>query len=392
MQSGIFVRDVCIFDKSRVHKNQYTNEYEAPIYTVDEGTVWYTITINNEIYETKIAPMPSIPKHVVFSGYLYDVPLMRDYVGMVNEARQRIQIVSFMALNSDIHVPDGFKRTAISTIVPYVFDAGPEEGAYVVHLNKPVQFKPAVQIEDDMDDDEIDQGDILNMDEPMEPSTGIVVSTFDKEILGLDPQSRKGKEVMRPIPKQRSALESGSKKGSPSKQRSTSTLVSSSKKGSGSKEISMSVLATTSQGIEGTTQDIQAQESATPQDAKTRQALQTKLGSSTATEIQSGKKTRAVIKKAAATIEVNKVEAQGRHEVQLEEITSGSGNSSSADYEGLVEDMGSIEIADVESSSVAENLKRVRSDNTVVSSKMTKKKMKVIEFMQTLAERKKKKQ
>lgn len=52
MQSGIFIRDVCIFYKSQIQKNEDKNEYVTPIYTVDEGTFWYTITINNKIYET----------------------------------------------------------------------------------------------------------------------------------------------------------------------------------------------------------------------------------------------------------------------------------------------------------------------------------------------------
>lgn len=146
--------------------------------------------------------MPCIPKHVIFSGYLYDVPSMPDYVGMVHEARQHIRIAVFMIWNSNIHVSEGFRTSVSSTIVPYVCDPGPKEGYYVVDLNKRAEFKPTTEPHEIKEHDDIDEGDLLNMEDyyskPIEQSTEIAVSTFDKEILGLGPQSKKVKEVSRP--------------------------------------------------------------------------------------------------------------------------------------------------------------------------------------------------
>ena len=136
--------------------------------------------------------MPNDFKHVIFSGYLQDVPLMQDYLGLVNESRQHITITSFEYLQSQVDVPASLKAVN-ATSVPLEFDLGPSEGYYLLNLREPATFNTTTDPSEQIDDD-IDDGDILHVEDISAEQQTLQVSDFDKEILGITPSTAKEKE------------------------------------------------------------------------------------------------------------------------------------------------------------------------------------------------------
>lgn len=123
-QQGLFVTDVALFDKSQFEIDTESGDCIAPIFDIQNGQYWYNIRIPKSMYESKLLNMPMKPHHVRFASHLQDVPLMTDYAGLVNEARQRIDIVNMEWLRSDVHVSKGFATGLIGFTVPYVFQKG----------------------------------------------------------------------------------------------------------------------------------------------------------------------------------------------------------------------------------------------------------------------------
>ncbi|KAG2190370.1 hypothetical protein INT46_008031 [Mucor plumbeus] len=128
--------DVAIFCKAQIQHNVETKTYSIPLYNVEDGKFWYIGEISADMYNEYIVPLDNKPRHLFFSGILYDVPIMEDYLGLVNESRQRIHINTMKILLSDIYVPESLKEELIETIVPYQFISGPSNGYYLVVLNE----------------------------------------------------------------------------------------------------------------------------------------------------------------------------------------------------------------------------------------------------------------
>jgi len=185
MTRGIFVRDVGLFDKAKVKKHGTRNKHYAPVFTLD-GDFWYTATMTEELHNSVVVSMENRFNHVLFSGYLHDVPLMQDYLGLVNESRQQIELTSFECLKSQVEVP---KLMTSGTVAPLEFAPGPSEGYYLLNLREPAAFSV-----DDKDvqeslveemDDGFDDGDILCVDDVEKQVADMQFSDFDKEILGV---------------------------------------------------------------------------------------------------------------------------------------------------------------------------------------------------------------
>lgn len=189
MQPGIYVRDVGLFDKSQLQKHENTNTYYAPIFT-REGAFWYLVTFTMEKYLDTISTIPDGLKHVIFGGYLRDVPLVQDYLGTINESHQQIEIVSFEWLDSKVHVPADLAVSG--TVVPLHFAPGVEEGYYLLNFKESATFQSMDQDSENVLDD-ADDGDIMIVEDTNPRLSDVMFSDFDKEILGVAEGSSKGK-------------------------------------------------------------------------------------------------------------------------------------------------------------------------------------------------------
>ncbi|KAK4520014.1 diphosphomevalonate decarboxylase [Mucor velutinosus] len=236
---GLFVRNVALFDKSQVEEDKEFNCYSAPIFDVNNGYFWYNITTPEDIYNSVVVNMPMKPKHIVFAGYLQDVPLMADYAGTVNESR------------SEVQVPAGFVTGLIGTGVPYIFSKGPEEGYYLVNFKEPAKFHQIEEEEEGFtahdiwqeedDDDQVDDqkkrykgkekesidvdttstlsGQAKELMSSQQPSTSSSITAKVKETASLG----KMKEIIS-LPKTKQAIDKGKQKASLGKGKEKASL------------------------------------------------------------------------------------------------------------------------------------------------------------------------
>jgi len=134
--------------------------------------------------------MPDGLKHVIFGGYLRDVPLVQDYLGTINESHQQIEIISFECLDSKVHVPADLAVSG--TVVPLHFAPGIEEGYYLLNFKEPATFQSMDQDGKNVLDD-ADDGDIMIVEGTDPRLSDVMLSDFGKEILGVAEGSSKGK-------------------------------------------------------------------------------------------------------------------------------------------------------------------------------------------------------
>lgn len=75
------------------------------------------------------------PRHVVVNGLLKDVPVMRDFLGFVPEARQMIECLDLTTLPGDIPLPACLVDIVEPSIAPLKFSPGPQEGYYTIYMD-----------------------------------------------------------------------------------------------------------------------------------------------------------------------------------------------------------------------------------------------------------------
>lgn len=118
--------DACLLDVGDIKLDVRQNQYRFLVYDVSTGLLWYTATCSTEMYQMKFAKLEKKPYHLYFDTKLVDVLMLMDIVGPVPEARQRLDILDYTVLPSDVHVPQGFVNRARPTILPYTFEPGPK--------------------------------------------------------------------------------------------------------------------------------------------------------------------------------------------------------------------------------------------------------------------------
>lgn len=96
------------------------------------------------------------PRHLFFTGDLIDVPIMRDFGGVVSEPRQRVDIYKLSVLMSDKHIPEALVDILAPTIIPFKMEPGPVNGFYLVYMdeNKTAGFHAVRQQDNDEDFDD----------------------------------------------------------------------------------------------------------------------------------------------------------------------------------------------------------------------------------------------
>lgn len=111
------------------------------------------MNVSKLFYEDAVKDIDAKPRHLFFTGDLIDVPIRRDFGGVVNEPRQRVDIYRLSVLMSDIHIPEALVDILAPTIVPFKMEPGPVNGFCLVYMdeNKVAEFH-AVHQQDDVED------------------------------------------------------------------------------------------------------------------------------------------------------------------------------------------------------------------------------------------------
>ncbi|CAO3615701.1 unnamed protein product [Mucor fragilis] len=132
----------------------------------------------SDMYQEQFADLDNKPYHLFFSARLVDVPLLTDIVGVVPEARQRLELVECKVLQSEVHVPIGFVNRATPTILPYTFAPGPKAGYYMMKMSGEARFVPQRREEEmPMPEQEVDFGP-----DDFQEATEPALSTFDVDV------------------------------------------------------------------------------------------------------------------------------------------------------------------------------------------------------------------
>jgi hypothetical protein len=110
--------------------------YMFEIYDVCDGHFVYKAKVARGSYEAEQSKMRlGLPRYVMVSGVLRDVPMMQDFLGMVNEARQVLEAWQICILPSDISIPENSVDIVAPTVAPLEFSPGPMEGYYIIRMN-----------------------------------------------------------------------------------------------------------------------------------------------------------------------------------------------------------------------------------------------------------------
>lgn len=121
-----------------------------------------------------------LPRYVVISGVIKDVPMMQDFLGIVNEARQ------IFIFPSDITIPEHLVDIVAPTVAPLQFAPGPMEGYYIIRMdpNAPAAtFEPVESAAGPTDGGEEDMFADVDMDGGLEQQQPEVEEEEDEQAI-----------------------------------------------------------------------------------------------------------------------------------------------------------------------------------------------------------------
>lgn len=106
------------------------------IYNAITGMLEYRVKMKQDLYNSQGNQLSNNnPRHIVVNGILKDVPIMRDFLGIVNEARQIIEGLDFMIFPGDIPLPSCLVDIVQPSIAPLTLSPGSQEGYYTIYMD-----------------------------------------------------------------------------------------------------------------------------------------------------------------------------------------------------------------------------------------------------------------
>jgi hypothetical protein len=127
------------------------------IYDCCNGNFLYKVKVAERLYEVEETKIRlDHPRYVLMSESLEDVPMMQDFLGVVNEARHILRANSIFVFPSDISVPESLIGIVAPTIAPLTLDPGPMEGYFILRMDPevpPATFTARSNPTDDMEKD-----------------------------------------------------------------------------------------------------------------------------------------------------------------------------------------------------------------------------------------------